>query len=610
MPPRRSSTPLCSIRRIQAIAALLAILALGAPLAAEPKTGGETHTLFACGDTALARWVHFMIYENGSESALSDLAEMVSGADVAMTNLECVVSSRGRFWDKGERRPYLYRARPEMLDVLTHVGFDVLVTANNHSMDYGPEALLEQLELIEAIGMAQVGCGANAEQAARPTYVRVGDVILAFIGLETNFPKFAATADKPGVHHAMGHDAIIAALREPIAEARKHADLVVFTPHWGGNWTENPTTSRVGLAHEIIDMGVDAILGHSAHHLHGIEIYKGKPILYDMGSFFFDTVGKMRMRLSAGFVLEFNRRGFTKLTAHPLRLHYARTSFAGGKDLERIQEILVKQSKEIDPGIEFGEQGDALTLAFAPDEPPPERQADPPDVHETGQTRKLPDEYRNRVSNVVLDRLPDWAADFDRVKLDNGIEIVGARNSQAVWPRRAFTAEIALEVPGPLKGSRYEARIRGVQRDGEGKFDWGHPIADGAWVPQIWRPGQIVVDRTLVRPARVEEGVYDLYWRFEDLGRRRSAKPVDRSRGDEDGFVKIGEILITSEDIPSGPAGVAWHGNLPQKTEPVVEEGIEVERPGPPPWLWAVIAGAVLALALVVYTVRSRRRRR
>jgi len=595
--------------RAPRLVALAAAVLLAAPAVAEAKQQEQTYTLFASGDTALARWVHFVVYESGSERALADVAELVQSADVAMTNLECVVSSRGRFWDKGERRPYLYRARPEMLDVVTDAGFDVLVTANNHSMDYGPDALLEELELIEAAGMAQVGSGADFERASEPTYVRVGDLILAFIGLETNFPRFSATADKPGVHHAKGHAAVIEAVKAAVAKARPHADLVIFTPHWGDNWTENPTGDTIALGHEIMDLGVDAILGHSAHHLHGIEIYKGKPIVYDMGSFFFDTVGKMRMRLSAGFVLEFGKGGFTKLTAHPLRLGFARTSFAHGEDLKNIKDILVKQSKEIDPSIEFEEVGDTLVLTFAPDEPPPPRQADPQNVHRTGQTRRLPAELRNRVTNVVLDEPPDWAADFEPVKLDNGIVILGARNSEAVWPRRAFTAEVALEVPGPFKGSRWEARIKGIQRDGKGKFDWPHPIADGGWIPQIWKAGQIVVDLTLVRPARVEEGVYDLWWRFEDLGTKRHASPVDRSRGDKDGFVKIGEILITSDGIPSGPAGVAWHGNLPEKSEPVVDEGIEVDRPGPPPWIWAVVAGAVLVLAAIVVIVRSRRKR-
>jgi poly-gamma-glutamate capsule biosynthesis protein CapA/YwtB (metallophosphatase superfamily) len=586
------------------------ILGLLVSVTARAEPEGETYTLFASGDTALARWVHSAIYQHGTEWALEDVAEMVSSADIALTNLECVVSSRGRFWDKGERRPFLYRARPEMLDVLTDVGFDVLVTANNHSMDYGPDALLEQIEIIEACGMANVGTGKNKADAAKPAFVKVGDVIVAFIGMEPNFPKFGATKDQPGTFHARGNAAVLKALEQPVAEARKHADLVVFTPHWGNNWTENPTQKRIELGREIIDMGVDAILGHCAHHIHGIDIYKGKPIVFDMGSFFFDTVGKKRLRLSAGYVLEFGRGGFTKLTMHPLRLLSSRTTYAKGKDLDRIQDLLVGLTRQINPEIELEKQGDSLTISFEPDTPAPSRKSDPPQLLETGQTRPVPEEIRNRKSNVVFDEPPEWTAGFDPVELEGGVVVLGARHSEAAWPTRGFSAEIALKVPGPFTGGRWEGTVMGEQRDGEGRFVYPHPIADGGWVPEIWKAGQIVVDHTLVRPTEVDEGIYDLYWRFENRMRRKVAKPVDPSKGRPDGFVKIGEFTVTTEGIPSGAAGVAWHGLLPKEAEPVVNDGIEVESPLPRWVIGLAVGGAFVLVLAVVLVIRSRRKRR
>jgi poly-gamma-glutamate capsule biosynthesis protein CapA/YwtB (metallophosphatase superfamily) len=587
---------------------LVAVLLAAAPTVAEPK--GETYTLFASGDTALARWVHSAIYQNGPEWALEDVAEMVESADIALTNLECVISTRGRFWDKGERRPFLYRGRPELLDVLTGVGFDVLVTANNHSMDYGPEALLEQIEIIEACGMANVGTGKNRAAAAAPAYVKVGDLIVAFIGMEPNFPKFGATDDQPGSFHARGNAAVLRALEQPVAEAREHADLVVFTPHWGNNWTENPTRSRIELGRQIIDMGVDAILGHCAHHIHGIDIYKGKPIVFDMGSFFFDTVGKKRLRLSAGYVFEFGRGGFTKLTMHPLRLHYSRTTYAKGKDLERIHDLLIGLTRQIDPDIELEKVGDALTVSFAPDTPPPPRKSEPERVLETGSTRPVPEKYTTRKTNVVFDEPPEWTAGFDPVELEGGVVVLGARNSEAAWPTRGFSAEIALKVPGPFSGGRWEGTVLGEQRDGDGRFVYNHPIADGGWVPEIWEAGQIVVDHTLVRPTEAPEGIYDLYWRFENRMRRKVAKPVDRGKGRADGFVRIGEFVVTTEGIPSGAAGVAWHGRLPEKGEPVVSDGIDVD-PRLPRWVIGLAVGGAFVLVLaVVLVIRSRRKRR
>ncbi len=572
------------------------------------KKGGDpvskdTYTLFASGDTALARWVHNGYYEKGPKRCLLDLKDLISGADIAMTNLECVVASCGTFGDKGERRPFLYRGRPELLDIITEVGFDVAVVANNHSGDYGPDAFLEELELLKATGMAAVGGGRNKAEASTPTYVQAGDVIVAFLGAETKFPKFAATDTSPGNFYAKEYSNLENALKEPIAVARKHADLVVFTPHWGDNWTDEPTGKRRKLARAIIDMGVDAILGHSAHHIHGIEIYKGRPIVYDMGSFFFDTVMQKRMRLGAGYVLTFSKAGFTKLTIHPLKLHSNRTVFAKGAVLEKIHKLLIDLTAGFGTGVAPVVEGDTLVFSFSPEVPPTPPTLKPENIHKTGQTRKLPQELRSRKTNVVFDTPPGWTEGFDSIPLDNGVTIIGARNPEAVWPRRAFTAEIALKVPGPLEKARWEASIRGVQRDGEETFVWRHPIADGGWLPYIWEPGQIVVDRTLVRPKTVPEGTYDLYWRFENLSKRTHAAPVNKAQGDSEGFVHIGEILITRENIPSGPAGVSWDGMLPPKGE--VHPQME---PGVPLWPFFAGGGAVLLIIIVVVVLVLKKR--
>lgn len=532
------------------------------------------YTLFASGDTMLAGRVPSRVYEKGYQHPLAAVKDLIENADIAMTNLECVVSTRGRFWNKGETKPWLFRAPPEMLDVLTEVGFDLAITANNHAMDYGPEALLEQREYLEAAGIAHVGSGKNRKEAARPAYIGVGDLIVAFIGLETTFKILAATRNRPGIHHAKRNRTILRVLKKLIAEARKHADLVVFSPHWGDNYTENPTQERIELAQAIIDLGCDAILGHSAHQLHGIKIYRGRPIIYDMGTFLFDSVRVNRMRLSAGFLLEFSKRGFTKLEIHPLLLQPAKVLRAKGKSLVKIQDIILKQTQALDPKLELTREGDALVAQLTPESRSTQKRTNPKRIHRAGITRRLPGPLRERKSDVVLDIAPAWARGFDPVELDNEVRILGARSSDAVRPGNGFKAEIALLAPGSLKGARWEASIKGLRRGGGGRFTWRHPIADGAWVPEIWKKGEIIIDRTLVRYKSVREGLYDLFYRMENLSNRTVARPQDRSRGDDDNFVLIGKIQMAMKGIPRGPAGVLWSGRLNRAGKPVAEDGI------------------------------------
>jgi poly-gamma-glutamate synthesis protein (capsule biosynthesis protein) len=63
--------------------------------------------------------------------------------------------------------------------------------------------------------------------------------------------------------------------------------ITTIHAHEPGNWSENPPDFLPTLAHEAIDAGTDVFIGHGPHQLRGIEIYKGKPIFYSLGNFFY-----------------------------------------------------------------------------------------------------------------------------------------------------------------------------------------------------------------------------------------------------------------------------------------------------------------------------------
>ena len=535
-----------------------------------PQPQKKEYTLFACGDFELARWATATVCSKGPRWPIEEVSPWIREADVSLVNLECVIATRGYFWDKGEDVPHQYRGRPEMIDVLTEAGVDLATLANNHAMDYGPEALAECRELLTAAGIAPIGAGNNYKEASTPTYVKVGDLIVAFIGIDTETPMTAATEKRGGIFCVKGYEAVKKAIKPVIDEAKRKADLVVFTPHWGDNFTDNPTPERVELARWVIDQGVDAIIGHSAHQLHGIEIYKGRPIVYDMGSFFFDRVTKDRFPLGTGFILSFDRDGFKKITMRQAILEIARTRLAKGKEIKKIQDVIINASRELDPDIRFGHDGDALTLTLSPETPPVKRTETPKQIYRTGTTRRLPEELRSRKTDIVLDAPPKWTKGMTPVELKNGIRVLGARTPGKVRPNSAFAAEIVLQVPDEITIGSWLGFLKAVSRDGKRAFVWAHPIADGGWDPSLWKPGQIVVDRTLARPLgmwirprkkKLTEGVYDLYWGFGPLEHRDSEQdlvPVKNRRPeDKANYIHIGTIRMT-DDAPEGAAGVAW----------------------------------------------------
>ena len=150
------------------------------------------------GDVNLGRRFHYRHCEGKVSAGMGGLTPL-QNADIGIVNLECVVATSGvPGLDKGERASYYYRARPEMLQALLDGGVDIVATANNHSGDYGPEALLEQAQWLDAAGIGSVGTGANLQSALRPVIRRVGDLGIAVFSIDATQSSFAATGDTPG----------------------------------------------------------------------------------------------------------------------------------------------------------------------------------------------------------------------------------------------------------------------------------------------------------------------------------------------------------------------------------------------------------------------------
>ncbi|HEX7080447.1 MAG TPA: CapA family protein [Gammaproteobacteria bacterium] len=225
-------------------------------------------------------------------AALADLARVAP--DARIVNLETSVTRSGAYWPgKGIH----YRMHPANVGCLTAAGIDCCVLANNHVLDWGFDGLVETLDVLRGAGIRTAGAGRNLGEAQAPASIELGAgrVLVFACGAATSgIPSaWAATESAPGVR--LLSDLSRAAARrlsryiEPLKAA---GDVVVVSVHWGGNWGYAiPEDERI-FAHELIDGGcVDVVHGHSAHHAKGIEVYRGKLILYGCGDFLTDYEG-------------------------------------------------------------------------------------------------------------------------------------------------------------------------------------------------------------------------------------------------------------------------------------------------------------------------------
>jgi poly-gamma-glutamate synthesis protein (capsule biosynthesis protein) len=163
-------------------------------------------------------------------------------------------------------------------------GVDVANLANNHSMDYGFDAMLDgKRNLIEA-GMLPVGTGANKQAAYTPVIIKRNGWTIAVIGSGGVNPEtgsWLALDDRPGMTHGDDTASIAAA----ITKAKTIADLVLVTAHWGEQGTTRPRAFERGQAEAWIDAGADGVFGHHQHMLQPLEWYNDRPIAWGLGNF-------------------------------------------------------------------------------------------------------------------------------------------------------------------------------------------------------------------------------------------------------------------------------------------------------------------------------------
>jgi poly-gamma-glutamate capsule biosynthesis protein CapA/YwtB (metallophosphatase superfamily) len=272
--------------RKAALAALL--LATGLSCSAAQKV-----TLAVVGDVLLARGVGRQIAEHGADYPFTKIRDVIRGADIAFFNLECPLSKRGI----PQRRRYLFRADPALAKNIADAGFDVACLANNHTLDYGRDALLDTIDACATAGMTPIGAGVNRKDALRLKVVTKRGLRVGFLAF-TDLPSVGVVRldDKPTV--AGVDEAELPAL---VKAAKAKCDALVVSFHWGIEYMKRPTERQQMLAKLAVDAGADVIVGHHPHVLQpavclfrdlkspNTNTMHGAPVIYSAGGFVWDN---------------------------------------------------------------------------------------------------------------------------------------------------------------------------------------------------------------------------------------------------------------------------------------------------------------------------------
>ena len=322
-------------------------------------------TLALAGDVMLGRVVNDEIRRRGFAWPWGDLGPVLREADLFLINLECALTRETRCWQPASGyKPFHFRADPDVVATLESGRVDFASLANNHIGDFGTAGLLETLAVLDRAGIGRAGAGRDLAEARAPVRLAAGGLGVSVVAFADHPVDWAATATSPGINYTpVSLDpAEFAAVEHAIAEARRGADLVVVSMHWGPNMRPRPTPEFRAFAARVVDAGADIFWGHSAHVVQGIEVLDGRLVLYDTGDFVDDYAVDPGLRndLSALFLVRVGSAGLERLEIVPVFIDEMRVNLAPEPEGAWFSRRLRELSAEL--GTELLSEGSRLVL--------------------------------------------------------------------------------------------------------------------------------------------------------------------------------------------------------------------------------------------------------
>jgi poly-gamma-glutamate capsule biosynthesis protein CapA/YwtB (metallophosphatase superfamily) len=292
------------------------LLAIACAMAAAPRPQSNEITITLAGQSMIRSDIR------ATSPATVPVIQGLLKGDVVFTNLEGAIAEKGETVQEG--RGFL--TPPETLDTLQNFGVNLLALSGNHVFDLKVKGIQNTIREADSRKIVHAGTGNNLAEAAAPAYLHTAKGTIALIASASGLitPGGSATAERPGVNelrveagdreNEATSDLPGAPANTPnqedsqrilqsIREARQHADFVIVYQHnhvFGNHafstiFTEGmqerlaPNDWLKKWTHAEVDAGADIIVMHGAPLLHGVEIYRGRPIFYDLGNFIFNV---------------------------------------------------------------------------------------------------------------------------------------------------------------------------------------------------------------------------------------------------------------------------------------------------------------------------------
>lgn len=318
------------------------------------------------GDIMLGRLVNEVFRERPMVSVWGDTLPIFRGADCRIGNLECVITDKDEKW-VGTPKQFFFRSDSKNIAVLTEGGINAVSLANNHTLDYGEEGMRDGLAILTRAGVNHAGAGPDLTGARMPRIWKVGGNAVGMVSFTDNMPEWEANEKKAGVYYVPTDlsDNRAKGLIQLIKETKKTVDFLIVAAHWGGNWGYKPPREHTDLGRALIEAGADVIFGHSAHVFRGVEVYRGKLIIYSAGNFIDDyAVDEIeRNDQSFIFVVETNEKGIERVYLYPTLIADFTVRMAKGAERDAIWKKMASLCADLGTVTKWNEMRGRLEVA-------------------------------------------------------------------------------------------------------------------------------------------------------------------------------------------------------------------------------------------------------
>lgn len=267
--------------------------------------------IFFLGDTYFGEWHMRLRAKKGKYNVLEEkgylhfgkhFEKILKDADEVLINIECSITDIEVSPLKNTSKSHLYAAKEkETIEALKKLNVTTAILANNHAVDFGKAGLIDTIKALEKVNIKYIGGGRTEEEAARPLLIdkQCGDKIYkAAIVSAYNYGKmsddfgFYAKGNVPGVNQQN-----LKKIKKQIENIKENESdrKYILSPHWGPNYVWRTFTQQK-MSEELINAGVDFIVGHSAHMIQEVEYYKKHLVVFSIGNFLMNGDGEYKRR--------------------------------------------------------------------------------------------------------------------------------------------------------------------------------------------------------------------------------------------------------------------------------------------------------------------------